>query len=66
MTQELLDKLSELNEDSKELLDKLNQFNASFDTVTLNFKNMEQILGQVKKAFDLYKEVTVLINKSDN
>lgn len=66
MAQQLLDKLSELNRDSKELLDKLNQFNASFDKVTLNFNNMEHVLGQVKKVFDLYREVTVLIKESDS
>lgn len=65
MTQELLQKLSELNNDSKDVLEKLTLFNNSFDKISENFSNMEAVLAQVKKAFDLYKEVNVLLSKEE-
>lgn len=66
MNEEIVEKLEELDLESKILLSKLNELNDHFDNVTENVENISTVFERVKKSFDSYKHIVDLINEKED
>ena len=54
---DVLQKLKELNSESKDLLEKVENLNKSFDNCTDLVANMGSISARIKKAVVLYNDI---------